>query len=236
LERLDRIDQELSGQSHQVSSGARNSSPASGSGNAQVLQRLTVLENQMRSLQARLSPEYDPTTSVPEPEPDTNAPPKRNWGPEQALGPPDTERESDAITAWTSLETDAGPEWLAVGFNQPVEVAQIRIRESYNAGAISKVTTTVHGAEVVLWEGNSARGRAPRDFLVNAPAGITASSVIIHLDTTRVPGWNEIDAVELVGRDGSRQWASSANASSTYADRAGAAPTTIQFEGLRLLK
>ena len=41
----------------------------------------------------------------------------------------------------------------------------------------------------------------------------------IHLDTTRVPGWNELDAVELVGRDGSRQWATSADASSTYAER-----------------
>src|SRR5690349_13744104 len=57
LERLDRIDQELSGQSHQNSSGARSISPSGGSGNAQVLQRLTALENQMRALQGRLSPE-----------------------------------------------------------------------------------------------------------------------------------------------------------------------------------
>ena len=39
----------------------------------------------------------------------------------------------------------------------------------------------------------------------------------LHLDTTRVSGWNEIDAVELIGRDGSRQWATSAKASSSYA-------------------
>ena len=32
----------------------------------------------------------------------------------------------------------------------------------------------------------------------------------------RVAGWNEIDAVELIGRDGSRQWAKGANASSSY--------------------
>jgi len=40
----------------------------------------------------------------------------------------------------------------------------------------------------------------------------------VYLDRRRVPGWNEIDAVELVGRDGSRQWATSAIASSSYAE------------------
>jgi hypothetical protein len=32
-----------------------------------------------------------------------------------------------------------------------------------------------------------------------------------------VPGWNEIDAVELIG-DGIRQWAKSAAASSSFSD------------------
>jgi hypothetical protein len=41
--------------------------------------------------------------------------------------------------------------------------------------------------------------------------------VRVYLDTAKVPGWNEIDAVELIGRDGTRQWAVSATASSTYA-------------------
>ena len=41
------------------------------------------------------------------------------------------------------------------------------------------------------------------------------TAVRIVLDTTRSPGWNEIDAVELVGPQG-RAWASEARASSTY--------------------
>ena len=41
----------------------------------------------------------------------------------------------------------------------------------------------------------------------------------IYLDTKRVNGWNEIDAVELVGKDGSKQWAVNASASSTYASK-----------------
>ncbi len=44
---------------------------------------------------------------------------------------------------------------------------------------------------------------------------------IRRVETKTVGGWNEIDAVELVGRDGSRQWATAATASSSYPDRLG---------------
>jgi hypothetical protein len=56
---------------------------------------------------------------------------------------------------------------------------------------------------------------------VPVPEGVPADPIfIVEFDTTRVGGWTEIDAVELVGRDGSRQWAKSADASSTFADKA----------------
>jgi hypothetical protein len=38
------------------------------------------------------------------------------------------------------------------------------------------------------------------------------------VDTNRVESWPEIDAVELVGTNGSRQWASKSSASSSYSD------------------
>jgi len=169
---------------------------------------------------------------MPEPEPATNTTPKRSWGTEQVLGPPDTSNAGDAPTAWASLEATAGPEWLALGFDHAVELAQVRIRESYNPGAISKLTAVVNGAEVVLWEGTADRGKGLRDFVVPVSGSIQANSVIVHLDTKRVTSWPEIDAVELVGRDGSRQWATSANASSTYAEKSRSA-STIEFEPLR---
>jgi len=46
----------------------------------------------------------------------------------------------------------------------------------------------------------------------------SSHSVKVYLDTRRVPGWNEIDAVELVGRDGTRQWATAATAISTFVE------------------
>ncbi|HEX5219915.1 MAG TPA: hypothetical protein VFZ59_10130 [Verrucomicrobiae bacterium] len=236
--RLDSAEERLLAPPNQIpgevgfASGTVNSSaPASA--------RIAALENRVQALQAALSrqptgplvPQYDVTNPTPEPEPPTNAAPKRSWGTEQVLGPPDTLTAGDAPTAWASLQPNAGPEWLVLGFDNAVDVAQVRIRETYNAGAISKVTAVVNGAEVVLWEGTAAKAKGIRDFVVPVSGGVQSDSVIVHLDTARVSSWPEIDAVELVGRDGSRQWATSANASSTYAEKSRTASTT-EFEGL----
>ena len=48
------------------------------------------------------------------------------------------------------------------------------------------------------------------------PGGITARGAKVYLDTKRVPGWNEIDAVALTDRAGARHWAEQASASSSY--------------------
>lgn len=191
------------------------------------VQRIAALENQIRALRLALDrqpigvaiPEYDPTGTPVEPQPAVNRPPKRYWGTEQVIGPPDTVRPGDSPTAWAPLKANSGPEWLAVGFDHPVEVAQVRIRETYNPGAITKVTAIVNNEQVTLWEGTAAPDDKPRDFVVPVSEAVQTDSVVVHLDTTRVGNWSEIDAVELVGRDGSRQWASSAKASTTFADK-----------------
>jgi hypothetical protein len=211
------------------------SSPIQSVGSPQGQPRLVALEKQVQALTQALArrglspvsipavPEYDPTQlAPPEPvaEPPTNSA-IRGWSPEQVIGPPDTPNAGDCTTAWATREPDAGPEWLSVAFANPVEIAEVRVRESYNPGAIVSVAALVEKREVALWEGQAASGRAPRDFVVRAAPGVRSQNVIIRLDTASVPGWNEIDAVELVGRDGSRQWAVAASASSTYADRLG---------------
>lgn len=193
----------------------------------QPVQRIATLENQVRALQLTLDrqpiglaiPEYDPTRAPVEPQPAVNIPPKRGWGTEQVVGPPDTVRPGDAPTAWAPLKANSGQEWLAVGFDHTVNVAEVRIRETYNPGAITKVTAVVNNKEVTLWEGTAEQSSTPRDFVVPVSDAVQTDSVVVHLDTTRVGSWSEIDAVELVGRDGSRQWAKSANASSTFADK-----------------
>jgi hypothetical protein len=238
--RLDSAEERLLAPPNQIPEEVGSTASADVNSSSPASARLAALENRVQALQGAISrqpagpivPEYDVTNPMPEPEPPTNASPKRSWGTEQLLGPPDTATAGDAPTAWASLQPTAGPEWLVLGFDNAVDVAQVRIRETYNAGAISKVTAVVNGAEVVLWEGTAAKAKGIRDFVVPVSGGVQADSVIVHLDTARVSSWPEIDAVELVGRDGSRQWASSANASSTYAEKTRTASTT-EFEGFR---
>ena len=166
------------------------------------------------------APDQDPTAQlhVRAVQPLPLAPAKRPWGPEQATGAPDTEQAGDTPTAWASLNPDEGVEWVRVDFDEAVTISEVRIRESFNPGAVSKVTAILQGGrEHVLWEGLDPTAGAPADFTVKAVGEVASRSVKIYLDTTRVQGWNEIDAVELVGKDGKRQWASRASASSTYA-------------------
>jgi hypothetical protein len=145
---------------------------------------------------------------------------KRAWGPEQAAGEPDTFQGGDIVTAWASLTPDASPEWLQLEYERAVPVAGVNIRETYNPGAVCKVTAVADdGTQTTLWEGKDPTTEAPGAFAVPVQGEVTARRIKVYLDSPAVPGWNEIDAVELVGQDGSRQWASEATASSTYAER-----------------
>jgi hypothetical protein len=143
----------------------------------------------------------------------------RPWGPEQAIGAPNTWQAGDLATAWASRTPDGGAEWLQLSYSNAVTVDRVRVRETFNPGAIARVTAVqANGQEATLWEGDEPDGVAPVETEFTAAYDVTARVIKIYLDTSRVPGWNEIDAVELVGRDGSRQWAAEAAASSTYAD------------------
>jgi len=144
----------------------------------------------------------------------------RSWGPEQVVGPPNTPEAGDIPTAWAPQSSQSSAEeWLHLGYEQPVEVAEVRVRETYNPGAISKIAAVMpDGRETVVWEGTEPAAQAPVDRSFPVPPGIQANQIKVYLDRQRSPGWNEIDAVELVGRDGTRQWAASASASSSYAE------------------
>ena len=145
------------------------------------------------------------------------------WSAEQALGAPDTAEAIDAPTAWTPLEPDAGEEWLVVRFERAASIAEVRIRESLNPGAVRRVSAVLEDGSStrILWEGQDPTADAPADFVVRVEGDVSARTLLVELDTARRPGWNAIDAVELVGRDGGRQWASEATASSTYATAGG---------------
>lgn len=142
----------------------------------------------------------------------------KNWATYQMTGPPDTPIGGDLGTAWASKTGDMGDVWVELEFRHSVVPSDVRIHETYNAGAVKQILARQPGGRwTVLWEGMAPRGDAPRWFepRIDVPRH-RSNTIRIVLDTNRVAGWNEIDAVELVG-DGSRQWAVKARASSSYA-------------------
>ncbi len=142
---------------------------------------------------------------------------KVQWDHSQVVGPPDTTTAGDQPTAWAPRSPGSGVQWLQVGYDRAVELKEINIHQSYNPGAISKVTAlTNDGSERTVWEGNAGAGEGIVEASVPVPPGITANQLKIYVDTDRVRSWPEIDAVEMVGADGSRQWASQSAASSSY--------------------
>ncbi len=167
--------------------------------------------------------------------PDEAPPAPRDWGPEQATGAPDSFVAGDVRTAWASLTPDGGPEWLMLEFASPVVPTALRIRETFNPGAINRITMfALDGSEVPVWNGQSPtravkEGVAVFELRFNPfePLGrpypgphllLKTNRVKLYLDSAAVPGWNEIDAVSLAGADGVERWATSAASSSTYAE------------------
>lgn len=122
----------------------------------------------------------------------------------QSTGAPNVTRYSDSTESWASKEQDKGIEWLEVGFAKPVHATELRIRQTNAPGAIIKVELiddnggrhgifsgvdeTTYPAQTITWF-NARTGKT--DYLVKGAA--------ITLATNAVAGWNEIDAVQLVG-------------------------------------
>jgi tRNA A-37 threonylcarbamoyl transferase component Bud32 len=146
---------------------------------------------------------------------------KRPWGPEQATGLPDTyPRMGDHATAWASATADGQPEWLLLEYDQMVQPVSILVYETFNPGALSKVSVfRPDGTEVPVWQGRDpvARGIAR----VPAKLNFKTNRVLLYINSPAVPGWNEIDAVGVIDVNGKVHWAAAAIASSTYADQGG---------------
>jgi serine/threonine-protein kinase len=141
----------------------------------------------------------------------------RAGSPLQATGEPDTPDAGHPNTAWNPANPDMGEQWLELVYPEAVLPEAVRIREVAGAGAVTRVAAQApDGSWSVLWEGPPTGFPGPRWF--EPPLrkdGPRTRRIRLTLDTTAVPGWNTIDAVELVG-EGKRQWASDASASSFY--------------------
>lgn len=137
-----------------------------------------------------------------------NAQGSAGYAASRATGQPDVSRYSDSPNSWATRNGDSDtPDWLHVTFEQPVYARSIRVRQNAAPGAISKLELLdAAGAAHVVWEGTDTTPYAKdtigwliRDFDVT-PYKVAAARITLH--TSRVWGWNEIDAVQLVGSAG----------------------------------
>ena len=147
--------------------------------------------------------------------------PEQAWGPEQAAGPPNTPVAGDRQTAWASASQDGQKEWLLLTYEEPVKAAAVHVHETYNPGALTKVTVFDDGEEVTVWEGEDPTDQSKSMGVSKIPIDVdfAVNRVKLYLDSPSVPGWNEIDAVGLIDEKKEMHWAVEAEASSTYGRR-----------------
>jgi hypothetical protein len=121
----------------------------------------------------------------------------------QATGAPNVVGFGDDGNAWCPKNDDGGIERLEVGFGKPVNATEIRIRQSAGPGAIIKVELlddkgtahTVHeGVDPATYDEFNFWFRKSFE---KTPYKVTGAK--ITLATNAVRGWNEIDAVQLLG-------------------------------------
>ena len=127
-----------------------------------------------------------------------------SWSADQMIGEPDVMAYGDNGKAWASLETDKGEEWVKLFYKKPVFATEVRVRMTYNPGAISKIEVMGNQSKPeVVWEGKDTKKYDKRmDYFVAKfeKTKSPVNAVKITLDSKAVSGWNEIDAVQLVGK------------------------------------
>ena len=140
-----------------------------------------------------------------------------SWHALKATGAPDAVASGDHPNAWATREQDKGREWLELVYDPPRRASGVRIFEVNVSGGVVEIETVDEAkGRRSVWKGTDPTA-TPGVFEVSfSPTTYKVRSVRIILDTSRRTGWEEIDAVELVGPDG-RAWATGASASSSYA-------------------
>lgn len=123
------------------------------------------------------------------------------WSAKQATGAPDVDRYADDQHAWAPKTEDGGIEWLDLKYLKPVHASEVRVRESMGSGAVIKVELFDEaGAAHTVWQGVDPTKELNYLILKFKTTEYRVNRVKVTLATNVIPGWNEIDAVQLVGK------------------------------------
>jgi len=125
------------------------------------------------------------------------------WAAKQVTGAPDTNRCGDYQTAWATAGSDS-KEWLIVRYPVAVHVTAVNIIQSFNPSQVVKVELLgAFDRAVEIFNQPPIQVDQPCPFTLPIPVEKTVGefdAIRITVDQSILGlGWNQIDAVELVG-------------------------------------
>lgn len=125
------------------------------------------------------------------------------WSARQATGEPNVGACQDDVFAWASLNSNT-VEWIELTYEMAVIPYEVTVVQTYNPSQVVDITgITDDGTEYLIWEAEPETVEYCPDFLtitVEPDKEVYINTLRITIDQTVLGlGWNEIDAVELVG-------------------------------------
>lgn len=126
-----------------------------------------------------------------------------SWNALQAVGEPDVSECGDDSYAWAS-EYDDGVDYIELYYATPVIPYELTVVQSFNPSQVIDITgITENGDEYIIWQGQPEVIDTCPDWMVitiEPDSAIYINKIRITVDQSILGlGWNEIDAVELVG-------------------------------------
>jgi len=120
----------------------------------------------------------------------------------QATGEPNVQVYSTTPQAWSAKTPDSGIEWLELTYSKPVYATAVRVRESSGSGTVIKIEVfDEKGAGHTVWSGSDSTKELNYLIAEFSKTAFKTNRVKLTLATNVVAGWNQIDAVQLVGTD-----------------------------------
>jgi len=124
-----------------------------------------------------------------------------NWTAQSATGAPDVTTCSDDVKAWAPQEDDT-VEWIELTYATPVYATAVMLFQTYNPTQIVEVELIEpNGAAHAVYNEKPKEVTCPQTLTVSfQKTAYLVNRVKITIDQSVLGlGWNEIDAVELVG-------------------------------------
>ncbi len=127
----------------------------------------------------------------------------QDWAASQATGEPDVETCGDDTHAWASYHADT-VEWIELTYQTPVIPTEINVYQNYNPSQVVEIyMIAVNGDRYIAWSGEPESVEYCPDLMtitLDLDEDIYFNKIRVVIDQSVMGwGWDEIDAVELVG-------------------------------------